>query len=560
MRIAVRALALTSLLLAAFAGYSYSRASSPYSAAPDVAQEPASGIHKIKHVIIIMQENRSFDTYFGTYPHADGIPMENGVPTVCVPDPSTNQCVKPYLDHQDLNGGGPHVAASATQDENGGKMDGFLKVALAGRAGCANPTAPTCVNQTNGRIMDVLGYHDGGDIPNYWSYARHFVLQDHMFEQVASWSLPQHLAMVSGWSARCPVAGDPTSCVSALSPASWWTGTNAMPYAWTDLTYLLHKHHVSWGYYLDHGPAGSRFAAAGTGVPYIWNVLPGFADVHQDNQQSNVQDLTNFFAAAQSGTLPAVSWVIPQVSDSEHPPGLVSVGQSYVTNIVNSVMRSKDWKSSAIFLSWDDWGGFYDHVIPPEVDQNGYGLRVPGLVISPYARQGFIDHHVLSHDAYLKFIEDDFLGGARLDPRTDGRPDSRPDVREKLAVLGNLVNDFNFKQKPRKAMLLPVNPVTTLVAPTTTTTARAHLFASGTLTNLATQSATITRTAGPVTVTLTSATRYVPHDQVSAETGLKAGEYVAVYGKKASIRVLTYSTTPFTATALAPAARPLPLR
>ena len=89
-------------------------------------------------------------------------------------------------------------------------------------------------------------------------------------------------------------------------------------------------------------------------------------------------------------------------------------------------MRSKDWRSSAIFLTWDDWGGFYDHVTPPRVDSLGYGIRVPGLVISPYARQGYIDHQVLSPDAYLKFIEDDFLGRQRIDPKTDGRPDSRP--------------------------------------------------------------------------------------------------------------------------------------
>ena len=89
-------------------------------------------------------------------------------------------------------------------------------------------------------------------------------------------------------------------------------------------------------------------------------------------------------------------------------------------------MRSPDWDSTAIFLAWDDWGGFYDHVVPPTVDHNGYGLRVPALVISPYARRGFVDHQTLSFDAYVKFIEDDFLGGQRLDPKTDGRPDPRP--------------------------------------------------------------------------------------------------------------------------------------
>jgi hypothetical protein len=149
---------------------------------------------------------------------------------------------------------------------------------------------------------------------------------------------------------------------------------------------------------------------------------------------------------------------------SEHPPSSVSAGQSYVTSLVNAVMKSPDWDSTAIFLAWDDWGGLYDHVVPPSVDLNGYGLRVPGIVISPYAKRGFIDHQTLSFDAYMKFIEDDFLSGRRLDPKTDGRPDPRPSVRENAKILGDLVRDFDFTQAPRPPMLLPVEPVTTLVA------------------------------------------------------------------------------------------------
>ena len=151
-------------------------------------------------------------------------------------------------------------------------------------------------------------------------------------------------------------------------------------------------------------------------TPGIWNPLPWFTDVKQDRQLANVAPLDAFLKAAKKGTLPAVSWVTPSQAVSEHPPALVSDGQAYVTALVNAIMRSPDWSSTAIFLAWDDWGGFYDHVVPPHVDANGYGLRVPALVISPYARRGYVDHQVLSFDAYLKFIEDDFLGGAAPEP------------------------------------------------------------------------------------------------------------------------------------------------
>jgi phospholipase C len=281
-----------------------------------------------------------------------------------------------------------------------------------------------------------------------------------MFEAPGSWSLPSHLYEVSGWSANCPVTGDPGSCKPTNMPPERLPDRRT-PFAWTDITWLLHKHHVSWGYYLDNGATFTDKATAG--VPTIWNPLPGFTDVRQNGQQRNVQNLTNFFAQAHAGKLPAVSWVIPQPADSEHPPSRVSRGQAYVTSVINAVMQSSDWSSSAIFLSWDDWGGLYDNVAPPKIDRLGYGIRVPALIISPYARPGYIDHQVASTDSYLKFIEDDFLGGARLDPATDGRPDSRPDVRERLT--GDLSRAFDFTQKPLPPLILPTCPRTTTLVP-----------------------------------------------------------------------------------------------
>ncbi len=423
------------------------------------------GIHKIQHVIIIFQENRSFDSYFGTYPGAVGIPMQNGVPTVCVPNPLSGNCVRPYVDHSDINGGGPHMAASSAADIDGGKMDGFIAQAEGGvlKVCRQNPTNPRC---TNTSTPDVMGYHTGSDIPNYWAWAQHFVLQDHMFESVHSWSFPSHLFLVSAWSADCAPSGDPSSCTAQVMPSNR-TVRNPTPFAWTDLTYLLYRHDVRWVNYLDQGAASGGAYSLRGGVPAIWNVLPGFEDVHQDGQMGNIQDLSRFFAAARAGTLPAVSWIFPDPADSEHPPAKVSQGESYVTGLVDAVMRSPDWKSTAIFITWDDWGGFYDQLVPPRVDALGYGIRVPALVISPYAKQGYIDHQTLSFDAYLKFIEDDFLHGQRLDPRTDGRPDPRSTVREAVSQLGDLASDFNFDQAPRAPLLLPTDPRTTLTGPVT---------------------------------------------------------------------------------------------
>jgi phospholipase C len=452
------------------------------------------GIHKIKHVIVVMQENRSFDSYFGTFPGADGIPMQDGVPTVCVPDPGTGTCVKPYADHADVNGGGPHSQVNATADIGGGRMDGFIAQALQAKKGCTDPTNPTCANSAT---PDVMGYHTASDIPNYWSYARDFVLQDRMFEPNASWSLPEHLFMVSEWSAHCTQHDNPASCVNALqspgtppnghpvpaqagpspsapaAPARPGKKRQAKPpiYAWTDLTYLLHKDHVGWGYYVVAGTEpdcenDSQISCApvkqNAETPGIWNPLPYFDTVKNDGQLGNIQSVDKFYAAAERGTLPSVSWVVPSGAVSEHPPAPVSYGQAYVTSLVNAVMRGPDWDSTAIFLAWDDWGGFYDHATPPSVDENGYGLRVPGIVISPYAKQHYIDHQTLSFDAYDKFIEDDFLHGQRLDPRTDGRPDPRPEVRENVKILGDLQRDFDFDQPPRPAVLLQPHPRTTL--------------------------------------------------------------------------------------------------
>jgi phospholipase C len=439
----------------------------------------------IEHIVIVMQENRSFDHYFGTFPGADGIPRNpDGSFAVCNPDPESGRCVAPYHDPTDPMHGGPHSYDSARNVVDGGRMDGFIaEERRAAKLDCSDATAGGCESSVE---PDVMGYKDETDIPNYWAYARNFVLQDRMFSPVSSWTLPAHLYMVSGWSARC-TTDDPYSCVGEVqrpgAPPDWkrrlWNINHARSerktaadfpdptYAWTDITYPLERAGVSWGYYVfgggepdcrDDEALSCQNKRQNAWTPGIWNPLPYFTDVRNSDAIDNIQPMSVFQDEVRTGHLRNVSWVIPNNKVSEHPLGTVADGQAWVTKVVNAVMRSPQWSSTAIFVSWDEWGGFYDHVVPPEIDASGYGLRVPGLVISPYARKGYIDHQTLSHDAYLKLIEDWFLGGRRLDPATDGRPDPRPTVREAVPELGDLSLDFDFTQRPRPPLLLDPRP------------------------------------------------------------------------------------------------------
>ncbi|MEA2486139.1 MAG: hypothetical protein QOD46_1250 [Actinomycetota bacterium] len=427
---------------------------------------PAS-IHKIKHVVILMQENRSFDNMFGTFPGADGIPMKNGVPTVCLPNPATHGCTRPFHDTTGVDTGGLHRDIDARNDINGGAMDGFIRVAEANVEGCSYPDTEC---RTDPQKPDVMGYHTAHEIPNYWAYAKHYVLQDRMFAPTLGPTLPSHLYLLSGWSAACPGLS-PLSCHPSLGEQRVIDpDTSGEPdFRWTDLTYMLAKHHVSWRYYIsgqtvsdcDDGLEAGECQPKplyNPGAPEQRNVLPDFATVHTDHQMHNIQYYPKLFAAARKGTLASVTWVIPDLRHSDHPREPLAAGQAWVTRVVNAIMRGPDWKSTAIFLSWDDWGGFYDHVVPPGVDSQGYGIRVPGLVISPYAKPGYVDHQTLSFDAYLKFIEDDFLKGLRIDPLLDGRPDPRPVVRENAPLLGNLIKSFDFNSPPRPPLLLPRHP------------------------------------------------------------------------------------------------------
>ena len=403
------------------------------------------GIDKIQHVVMIMQENRSFDSYFGTYPGADGIPMADGQPTVCSPNPATGSCDAPYHVVGDLNTGGPHSEFDAGRDIDGGKMDGFVAQAEKASQVCVNINSPDCARVG---AKDVMGWRDARDIPNYWSYAQNFVLHDHMFEPTTSWSLPSHLFMTSEWSASCDQADVAESCVNnnsypplppdarTIGKAPTGTTVPIKPsYAWTDLTYLLHQQSVSWGYYVAKGSepdceddaATCSPKAQSARTPGIWNPLPWFTTVNQDGQLGNIQDTSAFLTQARDGTLPAVSWVVPDQKDSEHPPATPAEGQAYVTNLVNTIMQGPDWGSTAIFISWDDWGG----LLRPRAAAEGRPerLRPAGAqpADQPVCPAG--DHR--PPDPQLRRLREVHRGPVpgRLAPRPGHRRPARPSAR-----------------------------------------------------------------------------------------------------------------------------------
>jgi phospholipase C len=307
-----------------------------------------------------------------------------------------------------------------------------------------------------------MSYMTDREIPNYWRYAEEFVLQDHMFAPADSWTLPAHLYLVSAWAARCEDPRDPMSCVSELDPAEELEILQAREdvplWAWTDITYLLHERDVSWAYYVGDETCffGCRRNPRGRNTVMQQTPLPWFTTVRQNHQIDNVRGHAEYYEAASAGKLPSVSWIVPYNGVGEHPDNDERVwkGMRHVTNLVNAAMRGPDWEDTAIFITWDDWGGFYDHVAPPRVDLNGYGIRVPGMMVSPWARAGMIDSQTLSFDAYLRLIEDLFLDGERLDPETMSRPDSRPTVREDVRVLGDLLREFDFEQEPLDPLIL----------------------------------------------------------------------------------------------------------
>lgn len=391
----------------------------------------------ISHIVIITMENRSFDEMFGTYPGVHGLPN----PLPCNLDPASGQSVCSYHSTDLVEHGGPHGDLAERVDLDGGKLDGFIVAAEMVRKG----------NKDYDPFPDeVMGYHTCAEIPVYCTYARSGVLADNFYSATTSFSTPAHLYMVSNWSAACTVPGDASSCTSFNDPN---IHENPPPdFAWTDVTWLLHHAGVTWGYFVysnnapmlpdDDADAEAPSPDAFYNTLGVWNPLPAFDDVRLDGETGDLQPGSRFLTEVKTGTLPTVSWVIPPFKSSDHPTASLADGQVWLQQQVSAVKTSPIAGSTLILVWWDDWGGFYDHVIPFTVDAQGYGFRTPLILMGPMVKAGSIDHQLLSTDAFNKLIEDLYLGGQRLDPRTDGRPDPRPQVREANPHLGDLRLDL----------------------------------------------------------------------------------------------------------------------
>jgi phospholipase C len=396
------------------------------------AQGVPKGLEKIEHFVFIMQENQSFDHYFGKYPGAEGPP-----PGTALFDWTDGTKVPYYHLTADIDFDAPHDWFNAQADINGGKMDGFLSQAYTRYA----LTVPTFSDQPGYNPKEVMGYYDGGDIPNYWNYARLYVLNDHMFESVAAYSLSAHLYMLAAQSG---------GFIGTPQPFP-------MQYNFPEITELLANDNISWNYYTTSGTTldtageaiGSAADQAADADAYtLWNPLPAFPAVQNDpTQRVRLVDTAQFYVDCAQGTLPAVSWICPFFENplSDHPAfkGGTRTAMAYVTGLVNAVQQSPNWNSSAVFVCWDDWGGYYDHVPPPHVDDYGYGIRVPSLVVSPYAKQSYIDKKVHSFDSWLKMIE--LRWG--IQPMTN---------RDRNA--SNMLDCFDFTQQPRAPVVF--NPTT----------------------------------------------------------------------------------------------------
>ncbi len=350
------------------------------------ASTPTSALSShIQHVVVLMQENRSFDSYFGKL-HFEGQPKVEAEPAnASNPNPldpngppiaayhKTNYCEVADLDHS-------WTGAHAEYDN--GKMDGFT----AANAVSADPTGSR-----------TMGWYDRKDLPFYYSLYSTFATNDRYFSSVLSQTFPNRFYLLAGTSFG-HIRND-------LPPADGFTQPTVFN--------LLDAAGITWRIYYSQIPFAYEFS-------YVRDHAPG-----------NVVPIDQYYADAAAGTLPQVSFIDPifisqaNTETDEHPCSNIQVGEQFVANVTNALFASPDWSSTAMFLTYDENGGFYDHVAPPSApvpdgippmlkagDTPGafdrYGFRVPVAVISPYTKPHFVSHVVEDHTSILRFIETRF--------------------------------------------------------------------------------------------------------------------------------------------------------
>jgi phospholipase C len=372
---------------------------------------------QIRHVVFLIKENHSFDNLFARFPGADGTSTarvgRRVVPLGVTPYPVTPDML--------------HSRDAVVTAVNHGLMNQFYRAPGAVQRG--HDYADTAYTRS--------------DIPNYWAYARHFTLADHFFSTVMASSFPNHLVTVTSRPLR--VDGDPVE--SSYHPRSWGCdgasgtrvdvligGAHREIYPCFNARTLADEaraHGVSWRYYAP--PRGA--------IGYIWSTLDAIRHIRYSSLwPSHVLPEENFVSDVARGKLAAITWLIPDLVVSDHPPVSMCSSENWTVEQINAIMRSRFWKSTLIVLTWDDFGGFYDHVPPPHVNQLLYGPRVPAIFISPFARAGTTDHTVYNFDSVLRFIEDRFGLGhlSWLDQRATSISDA-----------------LNTGQKPLPPLVLP---------------------------------------------------------------------------------------------------------
>jgi phospholipase C len=338
----------------------------------------------IQHIVILVKENHSFDNLFGQFPGADGttIAREGKLRVTMIDTPDQVR--------QDIANGYRQTEIAI----NHGRMNQFY----------LNTGAAT------GSIDMADSQYTEAQIPSYYTYARDFALADHFFSTIASQSMPNHLVLIAGQSFH--LVNNPFGAGHKLS----W-GCDAQP---TVKIQILHDKHyitqrpcfkgqtiadeanaagVSWKYYAN--PAGAK--------GYVWSSYDAIRHIRYSPQwATNVVPPTQFDSDVMAGSLPAISWLIPPFETSEHPPTSECQSENWTVDRINAIMASPMWSSTVIFLTWDDFGGFFDHVAPPHNNPFMLGPRVPMLVISPYTRTPLVYHGMLDYRSVLEFVEDTF--------------------------------------------------------------------------------------------------------------------------------------------------------